>query len=333
VGEARRIDLYDVTIGYWPAIDQLMAEEAYAGTFQETIVVFRWSGDKPSLDVGIEQDADELDASVAREYGYVTGRRYSVGGGVGFHTPELPVVAYYYRRPYRKPDVTVLSQSDINGEANAAALRRVGIPAVYRSVGDSEVVLDNVRHKIGANAACNFELSDLWMACTALVWEPLTAKSLEVIGKAVHVPPEKFEDKEAKTVTARITPIVQLADQLGVKVNLESVIDAAIEENVSALMQGAKVVLDSWRPEELEFIEKMKTFFEGEVWYNRCSTKRLCQKAPADNYLVGVAGYKSRKLIKASLIVDRDRRIHDILFTTDGYARPNPTVTSQGFLG
>lgn len=329
----RRIDLHDVTIGTWSAIDQLMAEEAFRGEFQETVVVFRWSGDRPSLDLGTEQDGDELDADKARAYGHVPGRRFSVGGSVAFHTPELPTIAYYYLNPYRKPDVTLLSQIDANGEANAAALRRIGIRAAqYRPIGDTEIVdATGARLKMIASAAMNYAHPALWMACTAFVWAPINQRSLEAIGAAVRVPKEKFADKATKSVTARIVPITQVLAELGRPADLEALIDATIDENRRALMRGTTVARQALRPEEQEFLAIMTPFFESTPWLTRFSSRRLALAAPRDSR-IGVAAYKSRKVVKASVVLDPAGQIQNLMYTMDGYCRPGPILTRPGFL-
>lgn len=329
----RRIDLHDATMADWCAIDQLMIEQAYRGEFQETAVVIRYSGDRPGLSVGVGQDGDELDAAKAREFGHVPVRRFSAGGGIGFHTPELPIIVYYYLKPYRKPTATMLTEIDVNGEANAAALRRCGLEAQYRPIGDTEIVdATGTRVKVAANGVMNLGHPDLWMACTSLVWAPINQRSLAAIGAAVRVPKEKFEDKATKSVTARIMPISQALEGLGRSIHLEELFDAAIEENRRALMRGDRVERQQWRPEEQAFLAMMKPFFEGGPWLHRFSSRRLARAASRDAR-IGVAAYKSRKLVKASVALDAAGQIEHLMFTTDGYVRPGPILTHPGFLG
>lgn len=327
----RRIDLFGVPNSYWSAIDNLMARQMYEGTFRNTVVVLRFSEERPSLSIGINDDGDRIDPRRVRERGHIPFRHLCCGGGVGAFTAGLPLILYYYRRPYRKPDVTLLSQSDLNGQANAAALRRFGFTAEYRAIGDTEILIGETRYKVMASYAGNYALPDYWSACSSLIWGPLPPYTARAYGECIYHYPEKFEDKETKTPQARMKPLKEVAEQQGIAIDCEGVIEAVIEENVRALMGEDVIVREVWAPEEEEELARTVPFFESETWIKRLSTKQLCAMAPAGSRL-GVAVYKARKLIKASLILNERGEIQDCLLTGDFYWRPQPTLFSPGAL-
>lgn len=327
----RRIDLFGVPNSYWSAIDNVMAQQMYRGTFRNTVVVLHFSSETPSLSIGVNDDGDRINPRRVRERRHVPFRHLCCGGGAGAFTAGLPLILYYYRRPYEKPAVTLLSQSDLNGQANAAALRRLGFAAEYRAIGDTEVLIGEVRYKVIASYAGNYELPDYWSACSSIIWESLPPQTAQAYMECIYHYPEKFEDKEVKTPQARMKPLREVAEQYGIRISLDEVIHTVIAENVKALMGEEEVVSESWAPEEEEELARTVSFFESETWIKRLSTKRICAQAPAGSR-VGVAAYKSRKLIKASLIVGARGEIWDCLLTGDFYWRPQPTISSLGAL-
>jgi hypothetical protein len=123
-------------------------------------------------------------------------------------------------------------------------------------------------------------------------------------------------------------PINELLDEAGVEAGRQDVIDAIVEENVERILgPDEEVVETEWRPEERQFIDRTTPFYESKTWINRLSTTKLCLAAPQD-YDLGTAAYKSRKLIKASIVIDDNGRICDALYTGDFFMRPLQTATT-----
>jgi len=327
----RRVEMTGVPNSYWSAIDNLMAQEMLEGTFRNTVVVLRFSQERPSLSIGVNDDGDRMDTRRVRERGHVPFRHLCCGGGAGAFTEGLPLILYYYRKSYEKPHVTLLSQSDLNGWANAAALRRLGFAAEYRAIGDTEILFGEARYKVIASYAGNYALPDYWSACSSIIWGALPSHTAQAYVECLHHYPEKFEDKETKTPQARMKPLQEVTQQQGISIRLEDVIEAVIRENVKALMGEEIVVPESWTREEEEELARTVPFFESETWIRRLSTKRMCAMAPSGSRL-GRAAYKSRKLIVASLVVDGRGEIRDCLLTGDFYWRPQPTLFSFGAL-
>ncbi|MCS6817388.1 MAG: hypothetical protein N0A16_00255 [Blastocatellia bacterium] len=327
----RKIEMVGVPNSYWSAIDNLMAQEMGEGTFRNTVVVLRFSQERPSLSIGVNDDGDRIDARRVRERGHVPFRHLCCGGGAGAFTEGLPLILYYYRRPYEKPTVTLLSQSDLNGRANAAALRRLGFTAEYRAIGDTEILLGEARYKVVASYAGNYALPDYWSACSSIIWDPLPPETARAYVECLHHYPEKFEDKETKTPQARMKPLREIAEQQGMTLRLEEVIEAVIEENVRALMGEERIVSEAWAEEEAAELARTVSFFESETWIKRLSTKRMCMEAPSGSRL-GKAAYKARKLIVTSLLVNKQGDIEDCLIMGDFYWRPQATLFSPGAL-
>jgi len=306
-----------------------MAQEMIEGTFRNTVVVLRFSRERPSLSIGVNDDGDRIDTRRVRERGHVPFRHLCCGGGAGAFTEGLPLILYYYRKPYEKPVVTLLSQSDVNGQANAAALRQLGFTAEYRAIGDTEILVGEARYKVIASYAGNYALPDYWSACSSIIWDPLPPETARAYVECLYHYPEKFEDKETKTPQARMRPLREIAEQQGIALRLEDVIEAVIEANVRALMGEEKIISETWAEEEAAELARTVPFFESETWIKRLSTKRMCAKAPSGSRL-GKAAYKARKLIVATLLVNGRGEIEECLLMGDFYWRPQPTLFSPG---
>lgn len=328
----RRIDVTDATIGTWGAVAALMREQIDRGTFEDTVVTIEWSEENPSLGIGTNEDADQVDVEQVRKEGLHCGRIYhSNGGGSGIFTPELPLVLIYYQHaPHDKENNSLLKHFDeLNGAANAAALQSVGLDGEYRSIGDGEVVLDGNRYKVMASAATNFPQSEYWAAVSSVIWD--APPYGELMDEVIDMPREKFEDKDTDSLTSRMRPISMLLDDLDKDVSKQEMVDAVVEENVTHILgDGEEVVEATWDDDEREYIESMTPFFESDTWIGRISTTRLCRGAP-DHLDLGIAAFKSRKLIKASVLLDGDE-VYDVQYSGDFYFRPALPATSTSLL-
>lgn len=322
----RRIDVSGETVGYWGAMDELMAKQMYDGTFEPTVVVMHWDENTPCLDLGTYEDAARLDADLARDEGFAVGRRYAFAGGTAVHTPDFPNYMLYYRAT----DTDIVSEADASGYANVDALETFGLEAEYDSIGDVEVVKEDMRVKVMAGSAATYHHADLWVSTDSVIWDfPPEGRILD---EALSVPQEKFEDKDTDTLTGRMQPLSEVLEELGVDTTREAIIDELVDQNVAATIGAdAEVTPGEWSAEEEAFIERLAPYFETDTWINRVSSTRMCQNVSPD-FQFGEAAYKARKLINISLVCDRSGAIHDITLSGDMYVRPQPTATAPGMI-
>lgn len=322
----RRVDVHGQTVGYWNAIDELMAKQMHEGTFEPTLVVMHWDAETPCLDLGTYEDADRIDVDLARERGFAVGRRYAFAGGTAVHTPDFPNYMLYYR----KEDTSILEEADASGLADVAGLESIGFEAEYDSIGDVEIVKDDAKVKVMAGSAATIHVPDYWVATLSIIWD--FPPEGQILDEAVSVPREKFEDKDTDSLTGRMQPLSKVLEEVEIDATKDEVIDAIARANVDRLIgKDAELVDDEWTDEERAFLDRLAPFFESDSWINRVSTARMCRRAPED-YALGQAAYKSRKLINTSVVIDDDGTIHDILIGGDLYIRPQPTITESGVL-
>lgn len=331
----RRIDIDDATIGTWGAVASLMRTQMRNGDFENTVVTLSWSADQPSLAIGNYEDSDQLDVDLVRDQGVTAGRVYhSGGGGSGIFTPAIPLVLVYYKHDEHDKDENSLLKhfDELNGKANAAALQKVGLDGEYRSIGDAEVVLDDNRYKVMACAATNFPQSEYWAIVSSPIWGAPPQEYSELMDEAIDMPKEKFSDKDTDSLTSRMRPISAILEDLGKDVSKDDLVDAVVEENVSRLIdEDEEIVEEDLKDEEAEYINEMVPFFESDPWIDRISTSELCEGVPK-HLDVGIAAYKSRKLIKAGVVFDDDGTIFDVQFSGDFYFRPALPITSTSVL-
>ncbi|MFP9191425.1 biotin/lipoate A/B protein ligase family protein [Natrialbaceae archaeon A-CW1-1] len=322
----RRIDVSGETVGYWNAMDELMAKQFHKGMFEPTLVVMHWDSDQPCLDIGTHEDADRIDFDHAREQGFAVGRRYAFAGGTAVHTPDFPNFMLYYR----KPDTTILAEADESGLATVSGLESIGFSANYDSIGDVEIVKDDARVKVMAGSAATIHHPDLWVATMSIIWDFPPEGS--ILDDAVSIPEEKFQDKDTDSLTGRMQSLSSVLEELNIGVGKTTVLDAITEANVEALLGPDEPIVESeWSNDERAFLETVAPFFESDPWRNRVSTARMCRNVPPDTRL-GQAAYKSRKLINVSVVLDDDDCILDAIIGGDLYIRPHPTVTAGGAL-
>jgi len=326
----RKVEVTDATAGIWGALEEMMAMEMQEGTFEDTVVVIHWSGKTPSFGIGVHEDADMFDFDLMAERDHSFGRRYAVGGGTGMRVPATPLISIWYQ----KADGTIQTESDLNGEANEDALHRFGLDAEYRPIGDTEILLDEMRYKILAGAAATLDqhYPGYWLITDSIVWDTPPEETAELYEEAINLPPEKFEDKDTDKATARIRDISGIFDQLGKDIDRDEVVDALVEAKVANIFgQDEPIHEYEFRPEEQAYIDRMVPFFESDPWINRVSTTRLLNRVSPD-FDVGIGAHKSRKLIKTTVVLDDSGRISESLFTGDMYIRPHPTITTRGVL-
>jgi lipoate-protein ligase A len=256
----------------------------------------------------------------------VVGRRYAFAGGTAVHTPDFPNYMLYYRAK----DTDIVTEADRSGYANVDALETFGLEAEYDSIGDVEIVKDDMKVKVMAGSAATYHHTDLWVSTDSVIWA--FPPEGQILDDALSVPPEKFEDKDTDTLTGRMQPLSEVLEELGIETTREAIIDELVAQNVKATIgEDVEVTREEWSAEEQAFIEDLAPYFETDTWINRVSSTRMCHTVDPD-FEFGQAAYKARKLINISVVRDDDGLIHDITISGDMYVRPQPTATAPGIL-
>jgi lipoate-protein ligase A len=318
----RRIDT-DETGDVWGAIDETFVNQLYDGTFDPTCVVFHWRKNPPNLTIAPFDNADNVDRDKVEKLDVPFARRYVHGGGHGLHVPETPMVQFWYR----KPDTTLEAEINRAGRACEAAMESLGLEAEYRPIGDLEIYVGDDLVKVIAVGGGSAHFDDFYSITSgSLIWG--VSEDLAMLDEVSSPPPEKFEDKDTDKQATRMSPVEVLLDDLDVEVTREEAIQALVDHSAEELVGTQKVQEASWTDEEEASIEKYRTFFGQDSWIERKSASRMAQQA-SNEHEIGIAAYKSRKTLQASLILDGGQ-IRDVQLTGDLYIRPGATLTEPG---
>lgn len=321
----RRIDT-DATGEIWGAIDDTFTNQVYEGTFEPTCVVFHWREQAPALTIAPFDNSDNVDIEKIAELGMPFARRYMIGGGHALHVPETPMVQFWYQ----KEDTTLEDEINRAGRACERAMESIGLDANYRPIGDLEITVGDEQVKIIAIGGGSVHFDDFYSITSgSLIWG--VTEDFALLDEVSSPPPEKFEDKDTDKQATRMSPVEALLGDLDVEVTREEAIEALVECSAEVLVGAEEVVETDWDPQEEEAIQEMRPFFEQDSWVKRRSARRMATHAPSDTD-IGIAAYKSRKTLQASIILDDDDSILDAQLTGDLYIRPQPTITSPGAL-
>jgi len=321
----RRIDT-DAAGDIWGAIDDTFVNQVYKGTFEPTCVVFHWRENPPSLTIAPFDNSDNVDLDRIEELDMPFARRYMLGGGHALHVPETPMVQFWYRRS----GTTLEDEINRAGRACEQAMENLGLEAQYRPVGDLEIKVGGEMVKIMAIGGGQVHFDDFYSITSgSLIWGVTEAFAL--LDEVSSPPPEKFEDKDTDKQATRMSPVEALLGDIDVDVSREEAIDELVTQSARDLVGVDSVSDGEWTDEEEAAIEEMRPFFRRESWLHRKSAERMARKADLTDD-IGIAAYKSRKTLQATVVLDDEGRIQGAQLTGDLYIRPQATLTAPGAL-
>ena len=321
----RRIDI-DAAGDIWGAIDDTFVNQVYEETFEPTCVVFHWRENPPSLTIAPFDNSDNVDMEKIEELDMPFARRYMIGGGHALHMPETPMVQFWYRRE----GTTLEDEINRAGRACEQAMQNLGLEAEYRPIGDLEIKVGDEMVKIIAIGGGQVHFDDFYSITSgSLIWG--VTEDFALLDEVSSPPPEKFEDKDTDKQATRMSPVEALLGDLDVDVTRAGAIDELVTQSARDLVGAESITEGEWTDEEQTAIEEMRPFFRRDSWLKRKSAERMAHNAAPDDD-IGIAAYKSRKTLQATVILDDDGRITDAQLTGDLYIRPQATVTAPGAL-
>jgi len=257
----------------WRLLELKLSSYARAALYMPTVLTLKEKGkvpntlafitfDKPAACLFYYNDPDrEIDLNFCREWGIEVGRRDTGGAPYWMDPGTLLFVLCFDKR-----DVPGFPDQIPEGyrfliEVSAHTIsRRFHIPAIFRPLNDLEVQ----RRKIAGHT-----LTFSGNACRWGGGPQVLKPKMELMSRALQPLPEKFMDKEAKTVEERVTSFEEL---LGWPPSFEEVKEAYI----SGLEERLGVV---FRPNELSseeaamMAEREKKDF-SEEWIMAMSEER-----------------------------------------------------------
>jgi lipoate-protein ligase A len=234
----------------------LKAEEKIPNTL--ALITF----ERPSACLFYYNDPEkELDLDFCRQMGIEIGRR-DTGGSPYWADPGTLIVYFWFNRKQVPgfPETIGEAYRLLIGASAEAVSERFAIPAVYRPLNDLEVS----GKKIAGHTVTFLGDSCRW-GCGPQVLKP----RMDLMSRALKVPPEKFADKEAKTVEARVTNFEEL---LGRAPSFEEI----KQTYVWALERAMKIKFQrgGFSRKEERLIEKQTVRIFSEEWLTAMTERR-----------------------------------------------------------
>ncbi|MGQ9723708.1 MAG: hypothetical protein ACUVXA_20610 [Candidatus Jordarchaeum sp.] len=140
---------------------------------------------------------------------------------------------------------------------------------------------------------------------------------MDLFAKVAKIPPEKFSDKKAKSVSEWVTSVEAETGRLPSK---EEVRDAFVE--VFEREIGVKLVEQERTEEEEAIRQKWRAMAGSDQHTFKISSSRRFQDKKRDQELL-FGRFKGRKLIVSHLLLNSEGKIDDVMFSGDFYARPD----------
>jgi len=203
----------------------------------------------------------ELDLEFCRRNDIEIGRR-DTGGSPYWADPGTLLIFFWFNRKQVAgfPDTISEGYRFLIGAAAHAISERFGIPAVYRPLNDMEVS----GKKIAGHTVTFLGDTCRW-GCGPQVLKP----RMDLMSRALKVPPEKYADKEAKTVEARVTNFEELLGRAHSFEEIKQTYVSSLERAMNMKFQRG-----GFSPEEERLIEKQTAQIFSEEWLTAMTERR-----------------------------------------------------------
>ena len=263
---------------------------------------------KLGISLGYFQDIDtEVDVAKAEDLYIEIVRRLGVGGGTIFVDPHgsMAVLMAFNKDRYANMDKAFCQI----GGALAQAYWLLGAKrAWYDHIGDI---------KVGNNKITGFGFAEVGSIMVQNTILSLAPPDVETFLKVAKIPPEKWKDKSTDDVKKYIASV---EGETGRRPSKEEFRDALVEafENVLEI----KLVEGDLLPEEKKAYEEHRKIALSEEHNFKVSSARRFAEIPEDHKL-RMARHKSRKLIVAHVLTDKNDVISDVMISGDFYCAPS----------
>ncbi len=180
-----------------------------------------------------------------------------------------------------------------------------GIRARHRPLNDLEIEVGGKWKKIGPHSlAFEGEIAVQRVGLT------ITPMPMDLVAKALIPPPEKFADKEAKSIAERVGSLEEgLGRPLSVA-DTRAMVIGALEETFDVTLEPGEIT-----EAEKEFRQSYHRMYDNDEWFFQKSTRRrFAQLPPGAKVSQFVYKVSSGPIVRVNLSVFRER-VLDILIT------------------
>ncbi len=283
------------------ALSPALARARKEGLVPDTVAIFSFR--RPSVVMGYYISPDfDVDLDFCNRHDIAV-KRIPTQGLIFGHQGYILAGLYVHRR--------FLPQE--MGEAfrnvNEGIARRIekewGIRSRHRPLNDLEIEISGKWKKIGPHS-----LSFDGEIAVERIGLTITPMPMDLVARALIPPPEKFADKEAKSISERVG---SLEEGVGRHVSLsqaKGMMIRALEETFGVTLQPGEITKS-----EKEFRRTFSDVYDNDQWFFAKSTRKRFSNLPSgakvSQFVYKVSG---GPIIRVNLGILEDR-IYEILFT------------------
>jgi lipoate-protein ligase A len=283
------------------ALSPALMKARKEGLVPDTVAVFSFR--HPSVVMGYYISPDfDVDLEFCKTHGIAV-KRIPTQGLIFGHQGYI-LAGLYVHRHFLPADMPEAFR-----KLNEGVARRIetewGLPARHRPLNDLEVEIGGKWKKIGPHSlAFEGEIAVQRVGLT------ITPMPMDLVQKALIPPPEKFADKEAKSIAERVG---SLEEGLGRAVSIPEAKAMAIR----ALEETFEVTLEPGETTEVEkeFRQSYRQMYDNDEWFFQKSTRRrfaqLPPRAKVSQFVYKVSG---GPILRVNLAVLEDQ-VLDVLIT------------------
>ena len=271
------------------------------GLVPDTVAVFTFR--RPSVVMGYYISPDfDVDLEFCQRHDIAI-KRIPTQGLIFGHQGYILAGLYVHRRFLPE------EMADAYRKVNEGIARRIerewSVRARHRPLNDLEIEIGGKWKKIGPQSlAFDGEVAVQRVGLT------ITPMPMDLVAKALIPPPEKFADKEAKSISERVG---SLEEGLGRPVSIvetKEMVIRALEETFDVSLKPGEIT----EPEK-EFRRSFSELYDNDRWFFAKSTRRRFANLPpgakVSQFVYKVSG---GPLFRVNLCIYQDR-IYDILLT------------------
>ena len=303
---------YAETAIYRPVLMRAVGEEIVP----ETVSFCRFP--VPSLVLNFFNDPQkEIDLEFCRRKEIPVYRVISSGGPIFGDTGYIFTFLHLKRSNPKVPsDVPKMFEKTLTGIAGGIS-DHFGIECRFRPLNDVEVKCDDgLWRKIGPSS-CVYEEKAIQMGSGIQVKEP----DADLIAAAISAPPEKFVDKEAKSIQERITYLEKV---VGREIDLQEIIDIYVDQ----IEKVFQVELDPGEltDNEKSYYDEMEKEYTNDDFFMERSEERFGD-IPLDVARKSIQFKVPGGPFIRIIVLKKDDRIKDMIISGSIHASPlRPTT-------
>lgn len=303
---------YAETAIYRPVLMRAVGEEMVS----ETVSFCKFS--IPSLVLNFFNDPQkEIDLAFCRKNKIPVYRVISSGGPIFGDTGYIFTFLHLKRNNPKVPaDVPKMFEKTLTGIAQGIS-NHFGVECRFRPLNDVEVKCDDgVWRKIGPSS-CVYEEKAVQMGSGVQIKEP----DADLIASAITPPPEKFADKEAKSIQERITYLEKV---VGREIDLSEIRDIYVDQ-IEKVFQ-VKLDPGELTHKEKEYYSEMEREYTNDGFFMERSENRFGD-IPSDVIRKSIQFKVPGGPFIRIIVLKEDDRIRDMIISGAIHASPlRPTT-------